>query len=221
MPGTPKMARENARAMVQDSFEEIVEETGIVLPLWFWQLVGILLLAAFLVCLLYIFRGVRIGRMHVPGRKKKVVRKSYLFSELRRLFTTLYERLRFEVHYRRARRTPEGLLVYADRVGRRIRYKENGKKGTLGRRKEESPGEYMRRLASWVERKGEPGGDTVESGQAGTKKRETAAESGEALRALAAVLDTVFYRGEKIRFTKEECTRYENALQNLGGMVKS
>lgn len=199
-PATPQSARENVQTMVQENIEELVEESGFTLPLWFWQLLGIAALVVIASWILRYFRGVRIGRPRRAGKKRRVVRKSHVLSELLRLGRCLRERLIFEFRYRKYRRTPAGLLVYADRLGRRVKDPEAGRRENLGRRKTESPGEYLRRLA-------------------GCARREAAEEPelAEGLRGLATLMDEMYYHGKNPGFSREECLRYEELLRRSMG----
>lgn len=219
-PAMPQAARENAQTMLKENVEEIVEETGLTLPLWFWQLLGAVLMIGAIIGILYTFRNVRLSRVRRRTGRKKAVKKSYVAAELKRLFQKAKEAVIFELQYRKYRRTPAGLLIYADRVGRRVKRRKKGREQgseragergreqgreqagergremdsheTLGRRRGESPGEYMRRLAIYAPR------DLT--GQA---------DAAESLRRLAVLLDEMYYHGQDISLTREECRKYE------------
>lgn len=195
-PAMPQAARENAQTMLKENVEELVEETGLTLPLWFWQILGAILLAAAIAGILYTFRNVKLSRVRRPAGRKRAAKKSYVGAELKRLFTKAREAAVFELCYRKYRRTPAGLLIFADRTGRRIKSREKGSRENLGRRKGESPGEYMRRLAAHV-----PEGE------------EGRAEDAESLRHLADLFDELYYHGQDISLTRAECLRYETILQ--------
>lgn len=222
-PAMPQAARENAQTMLKENVEEIVEETGLTLPLWFWQLLGAALLIGAVIGILYTFRNVKLSRVHRRADRKKAVKKSYVAAELKRLFQKAKEAVIFELQYRKYRRTPAGLLIYADRVGRRVKRRkkgseqgseQDGEQGseqdreygremgsheTLGRRRGESPGEYMRRLAIYAPRDMEEQPDAAES-----------------LRHLAVLLDEMYYHGQDISLTREECRKYEEIFNKCG-----
>lgn len=191
-PSVPQASREKAQSMVQENVEEIVEKTGAALPLWFWQALGAILLIAAAAAILSMFRGIKISRMRLKGQKKKAVRKSYLFEGILQLIKKLKAAVWFELCYRRYRKTPAGLFVYADRTGKRVRIKQDGVSGTLGRKKGEAPGEYMRRLAGL--------GNQPPDGK---------------LYTLARLLDETYYRDQKASLTREECREYEAAIDGV------
>lgn len=195
-PAMPQAARENAQTMLRENVEEIVEETGLTLPLWFWQILGVLLLAAAITGILYTFRNVKLARVHRPANRQKAVKRSHVGDELRRLFKKSKEAVVFELCYWKYRRTPAGLLVYADRTGKRVKSSEKGSRENLGRKKGESPGEYMRRLAAHV-----------------PKGQEGQTEDAESLRRLAVLFDEIYYHGQDISLTRAECQKYEKILQ--------
>ena len=114
-----------------------------------------------------------------------MVRKNHAWSALKGLFQTLWAAVLFEYQYRTHKNTPEGLLIYAERLGRKHR---------LGRRKAESPGGYLRRLAE------------VSQEAEGNEKAENA------LRELAELLDRAYY-GTRPELTGERCREYRSALR--------
>lgn len=198
LPGTPKAIEQNAQSMVDENIAGIVEETGLALPQWFWLAAGALLLAAFFAGLLYIFRGVNIGRVRRAVRRRRAVRKSYVLPALVSFFRRLRTAAVFEIRYRRNRKTLGGLLVYADRLGRRaaLRIDRRGRSGRLARDPAESPGEYFRRLAERAE---------------GPEKE---ADSG-CLRELAARMDRAYYGGGSVKLSGEEFRTYTQILRRF------
>ena len=191
LPATPDSARETVMMSFQEDMEDIAEYTGITVPVWVLQLVAaaaLLLLAGWI---LYQFRGSRIQRSRQLVKKRKTVRKNYFFSAVRELLRRLAEQIHMELTYLRYRKTPQGLLLFAERIG-----KQNG----IGRCKSESPGAYVRRLAAVLE------------------SREQEADQNENrhyeydLMLLADHLDRIFYAGESLVL---EPQAYRDYLQQL------
>lgn len=136
-PATPPAARETLWMQMQENTKEAAEEIGVVLPAWvMWLVLGTLLLLL-LGMILYEFRGVKTQRTQRKKTKRKIVRKSRLFAAFKERCQYFAEKLNFEWKYQRYKKTPQGLVVLAERVGKR-----HG----CGRLTEESPGAYLRRL---------------------------------------------------------------------------
>lgn len=94
----------------QENVEAVAELAEEAIPLWVFELLGILLLLGIAGWLLYRYRGKTLKRIKRISRRRKVVRKSRLFAALKEVLRNLRERLVFEVNYRRYRKTPQGLL---------------------------------------------------------------------------------------------------------------
>lgn len=184
LPFAPNVAQEKMEVMVQENVEAATELAGKALPLWVLQLVlalGGLALAGWI---LYQYRGKSLKRSKLIIRRRKVVRKSRLWTAVKELFLEWKDLAVFEMNYRRYRKTPQGLLVLAERTGLLCR---------LSREKRESPGEYLRRLA-------------------GCAKEETV---GMQLGELAALLDRMYYGGEKGKCSSAEYQCYKQAILSL------
>lgn len=184
-PSTPDGVKDQLQETVTAQAEEVIAETGLVLPAWLWWTVCALVLAVCCGWILKQLKGVRIRRLRQPGRQRDVVRKNHAWSALKGLLKTLWAAGLFEYQYRTHKNTPEGLLIYAERLGRKRR---------LGRRKAESPGGYLRRLAE------------VSQEAEGNEKAENA------LRELAELLDRAYY-GTRPELTGERCREYRSALR--------
>lgn len=133
--GAPAIMEERMGPSGQE--EAVMEETVPWLPPW---LAALLMVLAGLFCLawmLYELRSIRLQRLTRGGERRRAVRKSHFFEALRELAGQIAAWLRFEWEAFVYRRTPQGLLVLAERAGGR----------RLRRRTDESPGAYMRRLA--------------------------------------------------------------------------
>lgn len=190
LPGTPKAARETMMASVQESTEEIVDTAGIAVPDWvFYAVLGAGALA--LTCwIMYQLRHTRLKRRAFRPGRRRVVRRSYLFPALLELCRRLKDRIVFAWLYRRFRKTPQGLLVMAEQIGRQRK---------VGRRVNEGPGEYLRRL------------DRVLSAQPGQGERQTSGS----LADLGEMLDKIYYAGQSCGLTPAEYKHYAELLQTL------
>lgn len=188
LPSTPQAARENMQEMVQENVEVVAELAEEAIPLWVFELLGILPLLGIAGWILYRYRGKTLKRIKRISRRRNVVRKSRLFAALKEVLRNLRERLVFEVNYRRYRKTPQGLFVLAERTGKRCK---------LPRKKQESPGEYLRRLES-------------ELGMGEAKS----------LCQLAGLLDRIWYAGQDCALEPEEYKRYVKVIQNIGEQEK-
>lgn len=187
LPAVPQAAQENIQMAVMENVEEAVTLTEQVIPLWFFALLGILCAVGILGWILYQYRGKRwkVIRRHV--NRKRVVRNSCLFEALKALFCAGKEFLIFEWKYWKYRKTPQGLFVLAEREGR---------KRHLARKKNESPGSYLRRLSEQGIRE-----DT---------------EQKKALCQLSECLERLWYAGETSSLSLEEYKWYEKAIRELG-----
>lgn len=201
LPATPQSARQNMMDSVQESAEEVIETTGTVLPEW--VLYTVLGVGAFVLAgwVMYKLRHTTFRRKLVRRNRHRIVRKSYLLPALLMLCRRIRERLVFEYAYCRSRKTPQGLLVLAERIG---------KQKKIGRRVHESPGEYMRRLELVLEAQQEAGRTIPEQ----TK----AAEEGCSLSHLGELLDRIYYAGQHCRLTSEEYLGYVKKLQEVQGI---
>lgn len=181
-PSTPPAARQELWMQVKEEVEEQTEIVENVLPDWvLWVLFGLMLIALVGV-ILYEFRGVKIERRRQKRSQRKIVRKSRFFAALKAFLHRLKENLEFEIRYRRHRKTPQGLLVLAERVGRQ-------QSRSLGRREQESPGAYLRRLGSVMDR--------------------------DAFYELAQILDEIYYAGKSRILTDAEYSRYAAQIQGI------
>lgn len=225
LPATPKAAKDNMMASVQESAEEIVEYTGIVVPGWMFGAVlgaGALVLAGWI---MYRLRHTTFQRKTVRRKRRRVVRRSYLFPALMMTVKRIRERLAFEWTYRRFRKTPQGLFVLAERVG---------KQRKVGRRASESPGEYMRRLDG-VLRAQQESSRAAGDGQAEVDEESSLnveADEGSSLHAgvgecsspnagvgecsslarLADILDRIYYAGQSCELTAGEYQNYADQI---------
>lgn len=166
-PFSSQTVRENASVRIGQEMEEFLEETGTQVPAW---VAGVIFAAILLILagyVLYQLRGIRIQRIPRVSRRRRVVRKSHLLEALSGIMRQVWERLVFEWEYMRHRNSPQGLLVLAERVGKRNK---------LARRLNEPPGTYIRRFG------GELGGYVVPT--------ET---STAVFEQLAKLLDQIFY----------------------------
>jgi hypothetical protein len=136
-PMTSAPVRENAVEHLETNIEEILPETE---SFWNSQLMmglaGICLLAGIL-WLLWRLKDVRIRRPERMKQKKQIVRRSHLRASLLQLWMRMRDAVIFEWEYLRYRKTPQGVFVLAQRIG--LRHK-------VVRRRDESPGAYIRRL---------------------------------------------------------------------------
>lgn len=114
----------------------------------------------------------------------------------------------FEFCYLRYRKTPEGLLVWTERIG---------KQKKLGRRKDESPGEYLRRMALFL-RNGQADGMEAEINAEINAKINASMSDAEALEKLACILDRIYYSPVSPNqhiCGKEELLRYAEAVRTI------
>lgn len=198
-PMAPQAARENASAQVSQEMEELVEETGLKLPPWVLGAVLAVVLLALAGWTLYQLKGIRIRRVSKAAVRRRVVRKSHLLEAVTAIFRQIWERLAFEWEYLRHRNSPQGLLVLAERVGR---------KHHLARRPNESPGAYIRRFSGGMKAPDEipVSAETMreemkvsghETKAPGNMQEMTGEELGASamFSQLAEILDRIFYAG--------------------------
>lgn len=187
-PATSPQVRENIQENLGFQPDETAE-AGFQLPSWVLTVLAVVILLGALVWVLYQLRHVKLRRSRAPSRKKKVARKSYVLEELLALGRRIWDWIIFEGRYRLSWNTPEGVFVYAQRMGRR--------KG-IRRRKEETPGEYLRHLARRLE-----------------EKRQT--EKADDLYWLAERLDQIFYggdgRGGEKEMSRSQCKRCREQIR--------
>lgn len=183
LPGTPRVARDKMEMVVQENVEAAVELTEQVIPLWVFQILGIVAGLGALGWILYLCRGKKLQFRKRAVNRRRVVRRSRFLSAIAEALLRLRERFLFELDYRRYRRTPQGLLVLAERVG---------KQNHLARSVSESPGEYLRRFAGELEQN---------SGE------------GKELQELAHMLDCIYYAGQDWELRDEQYRRYEQLLR--------
>lgn len=203
LPTTSPRIQENARMELFGETAEMAEESSAGLPLWLQITFAAVIVLALFALALYQFRGRKLGRMRRPQLRRSVKRTGHLWEALRELAKKIAAAITFEFQYRKNRCTPAGLLVYADRAGKR-HLPRVGKKARqrppLCRLPGESPGEYMRRLGlySTEEQKGEP-------------------EDGRRLRQLGERMDEYYYQGRGEVLTREDCREYEAVLRRCLG----
>ena len=126
----------------QESFalggEEIAEIAAA--PDWVATLImaimGLLVLVA-IGALLWALHHTKFSRVRRQRRRRRITRKSHFFSALYALLCRIKERIAFELACLFYKKTPQGLLILAQRTGALHR---------LPRRKSESGGAYLRRL---------------------------------------------------------------------------
>ncbi len=172
LPIAPKRAQENAAMRVEEELEEVLGETASQIPAWILAMVCAGLLLAAVIWLLYQLRNVRIQRIAPPRRRKRAVRQSHLWVAFKTLFRRLRDGMIFEWEYFCYRKTPQGLLVLAERIG---------KQKKLVRRPEESPGAYIRRFDQELRSR-----NTANETMGGAME----------LAGLARLLDQIFYAGK-------------------------
>ena len=109
-------------------------------PAWLswliFALIAALLLAA-LAAIIWALHHTKFSRRRTKRKRRRVERRSHFFPALWALIARVASRIRFELAFLLARRTPQGLLVLAQRTGALHR---------LPRKKSESGGAYLRRL---------------------------------------------------------------------------
>lgn len=96
-----------------------------------------LLILFVLAVIIWALHRTKFSRSRAKRRRRRVMRRSHAFSALLALIADIVSRIRFELAFFFRRRTPQGLLVLAQRTGALHR---------LPRRKSESGGAYLRRL---------------------------------------------------------------------------
>lgn len=165
-PLSSQTVQENASARIGQEMEEFLEETGTQVPAWVMGAIFAAILLVLAGYVLYQLRGVRIQRIPRPVRRRRVVRKNHLLEALSGILRQVWERLVFEWEYMRHKNTPQGLLILAERVGKRSK---------LARRLNESPGTYIRRFS----------GELADQQETGISVPE----------GLAELLDQIFYAG--------------------------
>lgn len=232
LPNGPPGARERVRELVNlgSRTEPAEEYTGSLFPAIL--LCG--LAVAGVLALLYQLRGIRVRGIRLQTRRRKVVRKSHLLSALWALAVRCLEGLGFAWDSWRYRKTPPGLLVLAERAGR---------KAKMGRRTGESPGAYLRRLAAALRERetaaavspdplsvpgggcgldslSVPGGGcgrdslSVSGGGCGLDSLSVPGD-GYGLDSLAALLDRMYYNGEPVHLEHREYLAYAGQIRAL------
>lgn len=201
LPSMPPQARASLQMSMQEEIMEVVDAAGFDVPLWVFQLLLALAAAVLVGYILYQLRGTRVQRIRRGIRKRKVFRKSRFFAALRERLMQIRDQLELEWNYRRYRKTPEGLLILAERVGQRNRLK---------RHINESPGEYMRRFAAALD-------DQVLEGGA----LECRDEDKNHLQELAHLLDQIYYGGRKCELNPAVYDRYVRQIQALQPVGRS
>lgn len=184
LPSAPTGARESAMNVFQQDMEQITG--GVAVPSWVLPVLAAVCGIALAGWVLWQFRGTKLPRRKRIGRKRKTVRKSHLFSSVKALLYRLADLIQEQWDYLRYRRSVQGLLVMAERMGRHCR---------MGRKKCESPGAYVRRLAEVLDAGMQPGAYS--------------------LGALAARLDEVYYAGGSGDVTAEAYRAYVRQLRLL------
>lgn len=197
LPATPDSARETVMMSFQEDMDEIADYTGVTVPLWVLQLLALAVLLILVGWILYQFRGSRIQRTRRIPQKRKTMRKNHFFTALRELLRCLYERIRMEFYYLRYRKTPQGLLILAERIGKQNR---------IGRKKSESPGAYIRRLVAVLESR------EREADRYGNRHCEYD------LTVLADHLDRIFYAGEPCVLDLQAYRGYVQQLRSISNI---
>ena len=213
LPNAPPGARTRAAELVSQGTEKLEEYVGSAVPPWVvWLVLAVLAVAGVLV-LLYQFRHIRLKAVRLQRGRRKVVKKSHVLSALAALAAGAMARIRFEIRYLRHRKTPQGLLVLAERTGKHLH---------LGRGPGESPGGYLRRLAEYQNRSSgqtSPGqgrqkeqpvqeGPLLQEGRSLQGEEPPVQEHPPSLKVLAEHLDRIYYRNEKIRLDTREYQEY-------------
>lgn len=179
MPNGPAGMQNSGLYVQKQEIIEKVENAVIQVPDW---VAGALLALAAIAGLIWVFRRFRGMKLKGAGplrAEKAIVRKSYVLEALLTLAGRMRDGILFEFRYRRNRNTLEGMLVYAERLGKRRK---------VSRQTGEGPGEYMRRLAARLE--------------AGENRQR------EELFRLAHRLDCVCYGGGEHSLRGEDCRNY-------------
>lgn len=114
----------------------------------FFAVIGAAILALFILVLIAL-HGKKLGFSGKARRRRRVTRTGHFLSALLALRRRIADRVSFEIAYRFGRRSPQRLLVLAQRTGR-LRL--------LPRRKSESGGAYIRRLHGVLLERGVPSG---------------------------------------------------------------
>lgn len=193
-PDTLDYVQEDVAVKVGEEAAEVVQEAGKNLPAW---VLAVLLAAAAILAVVWVFhhfRHTKLKRRTEKKTDKKVVRTSHLLPALRQVFARLADLAGFEMRYRKNRDTPEGLLIFAQRVGLR---------GRSGRRKDESPGEYMRRIGGILKEREDAGTEGGGSGRVTQIGR------------LAEMLDEIYYGGRTVSLSREDCREYRNIIEGI------
>ena len=140
--GNRRMMEQQLQIVQQDSpsYQDIaIEELGAA-PQWVVHLIMGLIAAcavALVVVLLWMLRGKKLSRMRRQKKGRRVTRSSHIAQALRAWADKTVQAIAFEISYRMNRKTPQGLYVLAVRSCRAKR---------LHKRRDESPGAYIRRL---------------------------------------------------------------------------
>lgn len=111
-----------------------------------FALFAALILVAF-AAIIWALHNTKLSRRRTKRRRRRVVRKSHFFSALRNLIMQIAACISFELACFFGRRTPQGLLILAQRTGALHK---------LPRKKSESGGAYLRRLHGVLTAQKEP-----------------------------------------------------------------
>lgn len=194
LPSAPTRARETAMNVFEQDVGQITG--GVDVPAWVLPVLAAVCGIALAGWVLWQFRGTRLPRRKRVGRRRKTVRRSHLFSSVRALLHRLADRIQEQWDYLRYRRSVQGLLVMAERMGRCCH---------MGRKKCESPGAYVRRLAEMLDTgtppDAQPGAYTLAS--------------------LADRLDKVYYAGGSGDVTAEAYQAYVRQLRDWSDRSRS
>lgn len=106
-----------------------------------------LLILAAAAAILWALHRTKFSRRSAKRRRRRVERKSHFFSALHALIARIASRISFELACFFGRRTPQGLLVLAQRTGTLHK---------LPRKRSESGGAYLRRLHGVLTEQNEP-----------------------------------------------------------------
>ena len=186
LPDAPLESGGETVAAAAGAAEEEVTREPTALPLWAGKAAVAVLLLCLVVWILLKFRRVRLKRPERGRKTVRTVRTSHFLESVREQAGRLAAAAVFEVQYRKNRKTPEGLFVLAERTGRRKR---------IIRKKDESPGAYVRRLA---ERDGQDRPAGIER-----------------LDHLAEILDQVYYGEGGRTLSPEEYRSYAQAVKEF------
>ncbi|MBT9778002.1 hypothetical protein GPL15_15990 [Clostridium sp. MCC353] len=195
LPDAPQEAGETVKTVIQEEAKEAAETAVWRIPGWVMAMVLALALALTVCYILYHFRNARIKRSKRESPGRTVVKKSNFWPALSGGCRKIWESARFEWLSHLYRKTPEGLFVRVEKIGKR---RKNP------RRKNESPGEYLRRIAG-----------CLRAEEADGKRMADREEWAGALEGLAGDLDRIYYGFEQKTVESRETGRYVKAVQEL------